>query len=875
MSRSKHATPKLPAELLERLGPSSNNSGKRKGKFGAPISRKEKRQTERAEKKSQRNQPRPFPPGGKSRSSNLNLTRDSERELSPPPKRRKVEPSALSEPALKPILKKKSQKLESLSVKPESTSLPEPPTKKSRALKEKLIEDDAEIAALEKKLGLKGKKKLPKSLEEDGLDDILEGLGDEPAVGSQKRKRSDYEEYLSSKRRGVSTDNDDDSDDDDSDEDDSDAEDDFDIESDGDELFNDGDVGSEISTDVEDEDDEEDFGKDEDGDENDPFDHSDSEQSQYEKPQRIRENPYLPGVSATAAPTAIVAKYVPPSMRGPPSSDQEVLTRIRRQLQNPLNKLSEANFLTILAEVEKVFDNNPRQYVTSILIDLLMERICIRTSLNDTFIILHAGFISAVYKVIGPHFGAQMLERIIAEFDKHYDIEKTSGDGNKQASNLIAFLADLYTFQMIGSRLAFDYIRLLLDSKLSDLNTELLLKILKNCGHQLRLDDPSALKEIVILLQKQVKIAGEEKLPVSVRTQFMIETINNLKNNRQKIGLVNANMAAEHTITMKKMLGSLTKSSEPLGVGLEDIRGTKKEGKWWLVGASWKNDTAAKQDEDAETSQKVAPNSAANEDETNELTDLVLLAKQQGMNTSIRRSIFLSIMSASDYKDAHQRLVKLKLKKTQELEIPRVLIRCAGAEQAYNPYYTLIARRLCGEHKYKWAFQYGLWTLFRRMGEKGDIEGEQEGEEDNEEDGNVDLRMLVNLGRMYGELIGEGGLAITILKTLDFPTLQSKTKSFLEITLLTTLKTATKLSRTKLSRKGKTGDATAATISSIFAKAKKEPRIVVGLQYFLAKEVDIAEFAETSGEKKALTAGLGIARATLALLASELPAVDA
>lgn len=756
MSRFKHATPKLPAELLDRLGPSSNNGGKRKGKFGAPLGRKEKRQAERAEKKSQRSQPRLLPPGGKPRLQNLNPPQEVEREPAPPPKRRKVEPSAFPEPAPKSILKK-SQKSKAPPQESDSSPSPPPPTRKSRAVKEKLDEDDAEIAALEKRLGLKGKKKLPKSLEEDGLDDILEGLGDDSDSGPQKRKRSDYEEYLSSKRRNVGAEAVD------PDIDDSEAEDDFDVESDEDDLLDDDDdIGSEDSTEVEVN---EDIEKDEDDEDmDDPFDQSDSDQSGDEEPQRVRENPYLPGVSTTVTPTPTptVAKYVPPSMRGPPSSDQEVLTRLRRQLQNPLNRLSEANFVTILGEVENVFNNNPRQYVTSILIDLLMERICVRTSLTDTFMILHAGFISAVYKVIGPHFGAQILERIITEFDKYYEIEKATGDGNKQASNLIAFLADMYTFQIFGSRLAFDYIRMLLDSNLSDLNTELLLKIIKNCGHQLRLDDPSALKEIVILLQKQVKIASEENRPISVRTQFMIETINNLKNNRQKTGLVNANMAAEHTITMKKMLGTLTKSSEPLGVGLEDIRGTKKEGKWWLVGASWKNDTVARVDEAAETTQDAAPISAANEDEVNESTDLALLAKQQGMNTSIRRSIFLSIMSASDYKDAHQRLIKLKLKKTQELEIPRVLVRCAGAEQVYNPYYTLIARRLCGEHKYKWAFQYGLWTLFRRMGEKGDIEGDED--LDNEEDGDVDLRMLVNLGRMYGELMGEGGLAITVLK---------------------------------------------------------------------------------------------------------------
>lgn len=86
--------------------------------------------------------------------------------------------------------------------------------------------------------------------------------------------------------------------------------------------------------------------------------------------------------------------------------------------------------------------------------------------------------------------------------------------------------------------------------------------------------------------------------------------------------------------------------------------------------------------------------------------------------------------------------------------------------------------------------------------------------------------------------------------------------------LLTTLKTAM-----KVSKKDKKTDSTAA-ISSIFAKAKKESQIIVGLQYFLTKEVNIADFAESSGEKKSLQSGLKIVQATLALLASDLPVVD-
>jgi nucleolar MIF4G domain-containing protein 1 len=120
-------------------------------------------------------------------------------------------------------------------------------------------------------------------------------------------------------------------------------------------------------------------------------------------------------------------------------------------------------------------------------------------------------------------------------------------------------------------------------------------------------------------------------------------------------------------------------------------------------------------------------------------------------------------MSATDYKDAHNRISKLRLKKSQQLEIPRVLIHCASAEEDYNPFYSLISRRVCSERKLKMAFQFSLWNLFKRMGE--DRENKQEDPDDDEDkDDELQLRSIVNLAKLFGALIAEDGLGIGVLK---------------------------------------------------------------------------------------------------------------
>lgn len=331
----------------------------------------------------------------------------------------------------------------------------------SQGVRDRLAADDAEIAALERALGIKGKKKLPKSFEEDGLDTLLDDLGDsstEVSGRSGKRKRTEEEEWLERKRRkarGIEEDERHDSAA-------SDEESEDDIESSGD-SSQDSDEGSDELED-------EQLGSDED-----KFSGFESETPSSPPPhKKIRENPY---VAPSSADGQALTKYIPPSRRGPASSDTEVLSQLRRQTQGLLNRLSEANMLSILGDIEKLYRDHPRQHVTSTLVDILLGLICDRAALQDTFIILHAGFIVAIYRVIGTDFGAQVVQRVVEEFTR-FDAADGRGNG-KETNNLVSLLAELYNFQMIGSTLIFDYIRMFLH-ELSEVNTELLLKVIRS-----------------------------------------------------------------------------------------------------------------------------------------------------------------------------------------------------------------------------------------------------------------------------------------------------------------------------------------------------------------------------------------------------------
>ncbi|KAI9658122.1 MAG: suppressor of glycerol defect [Trizodia sp. TS-e1964] len=800
------ATTKLPKQLIEELGVQSPSSFSKRG-LSKLKTRKDRRKDERLQKKSHRSQNNPkYPHAGLRQIPENDKELGTENELS----------DFLTEQAVPWQAGKNNPKSSLKKIANDPNILQDRSTlylrpKISQAVKDRIAADDAAIAALEKKLGLKGKKKLPKSFEEDGLDVLVEGLDEGnsgPSDSPEKRKRDEEEHWLENKRkkaRGMCVET----------KPKTGASEDLTVFA----TTNAG-KGSETETETE-------------------TDESDFDESKIEPIVRIRENPYIAPPGSGDSLTS--AKYVPPSLRGSSKNEKESLSRLRRQIQGLLNRLSEANILSILNEIESIYQKNPRHHVTSIILDLLLGLVSDCSALTDTFLILHAGFVAAAYKIIGTDIGAMLIQRLVEALDRHSKLD--SSEAGKEEANLIAFMSQLYNFQVVGSKIVFDYIQLFLE-EISENNTELLLKIIKNSGPQLRQDDPSALKDIVLLLQKAISRVGEST--ISVRTKFMIETINNLKNNRVKTAAVASAISSEHILRMKKILGSLntraTKGTEPLRVGLKDIKDCDKTGKWWLVGASWKNQNQPKYDS------VVSPTAANIKPADDETFDLLQLAKEQRMNTDVRRAIFISIMSASDYRDAHLRLKRLRLKKTQEIEIPRVLIHCSGAEEIYNPYYTLLAKKFSSEHKLKMAFQFGLWDLFKSMGEFGSDDEEMSLDEDKNED--IGPKRLVNLAKMFGAMLAGGQLGIGVLKNLRFTHLQPKTSTFLELLFITIMLNIPR---------GANVDKFDTTVNDIFTKSQGHIQMAHGLQYFLQKVVSRTDVASNQEDSKTIKQGCKIA----------------
>ncbi|KAJ2284414.1 suppressor of glycerol defect [Coemansia sp. RSA 370] len=536
------------------------------------------------------------------------------------------------------------------------------------------------------------------------------------------------------------------------------------------------------------------------------------------------------GVVEEKAVSANVGRYIPPSLRRKQTEEveDERVVAIRKTLQGQLNRLSESNIEGIVLQIEAQYQKYPRHHVTSVLTSLILQSIESRIHMLDTFLYVNAAIVGAVFRIVGLEPVAHLVQKLMEEFEQRFTqsmtefkaaqgAEASEGDAmttGKECQNLCVFVAELYNFQVISCQLVYDVIRLCIKD-INEFTAELLLKLIRISGQQLRKDDPLALKEIVRQVTETIGASGK----LSVRCKFMVESLTSLKDNRMRNEM---SQNAENVARLRRFLGNMDKrravgAVEPINIGLQDIRDVETKGKWWLVGSSWVGNQYT-----GDTDGPTALQKAQKDSDNAEMERLLKMAREQHMNTDIRRSIFITLLSSDDYADAFERLLKLDLKNAQAREMMRVILHCSGQEQAYNPYYTLVAYKLCSYHNtYRLTMQYALWDFLRELGES-DVGGlGRISEESSSLGANVPLRRIVNLAKTYAWLVDKQVLSLLILKTVTFARVGEQARVFFQVMFSTLF---------LLHKKQSAQDVQA--VYSVFQRAVSNPTMCHGILFF-------------------------------------------
>ena len=87
-------------------------------------------------------------------------------------------------------------------------------------------------------------------------------------------------------------------------------------------------------------------------------------------------------------------------------------------------------------------------------------------------------------------------------------------------------------------------------------------------------------------------------------------------------------------------------TTEPLRVSLTDLVESDTRGKWWLVGAGWAGNPLVEKQAKVQSAAPSKTLSRTSRDIGGGEEGLLELAREQGMNTDVRRSVFVILMTS-------------------------------------------------------------------------------------------------------------------------------------------------------------------------------------------------------------------------------------
>lgn len=439
------------------------------------------------------------------------------------------------------------------------------------------------------------------------------------------------------------------------------------------------------------------------------------------------------------------SKYVPPHLRNKEQADkdddkddQEKRLLVTRSLNSALNRLSEDTLISVAQQVAGIYSSNPTQIVNEQIWKNTKGSCVELPNLMTSLISVYTACLTGVHFQSGDtvQVGEAMLEYVVTELwqrlvtwraeattDAEIDDETFQKEiQSKHICNLLLMLGYLYNYNIVHCSLMFDVIRHLIEN-FSEVDIECLLILLSHCGRSLRSDDPLALKEIVLLVQK--KKSENSETASSSRAEYMISAIMDLKNNRRK---KQDNVFSEKAGKFRKLLGQIKSAAAKSGVSrasseaslrisLDDILNAETKGRWWRVGASWVGNQYQFSEESDKEDRKASTVPTTKTPDNQEDSLLLKLANKLRMNTDRKRSIFFIVMGGSDCEDTFEKLCRASLLQNRsERDVVRVLLECCGHEKSYNKFYGHLAARICEyQPQSRFSLQIAYWDAFKQF----------------------------------------------------------------------------------------------------------------------------------------------------------------
>ncbi|KAM0753413.1 MIF4G-domain-containing protein [Meredithblackwellia eburnea MCA 4105] len=333
-----------------------------------------------------------------------------------------------------------------------------------------------------------------------------------------------------------------------------------------------------------------------------------------------------------------------------------------------------------------------------------------------------------------PTIGELLISRLVVQFRRSF---KRNDKPTMTATT--TFLAQLVNQQVAHEVLALQILVLLLEKPTDD-SVEIAVSFMREVGLFLAETSPKANNGVFERFRAILHESGIDK-----RVQYMVEVLFQVRKDKFKDNPVIPEgldlVEEDDAITHKVMLDGELKVMEMLNVFKFDPEYASNEDKYKEIKTEILGDSDEEDDESGED---------ADEDDDDESDDeadgTVDVHDQTGTNVvNLRRTIYLTIMSALDFEEAVHKLLKINLGDGQEIEMNNMIVECCSQERTYSKFYGLMGERFC---KLNMAWSIAYEECFRTYYDTIH---------------RYETNRLRNIARFFGHLLSTDALPWTVL----------------------------------------------------------------------------------------------------------------
>ena len=358
---------------------------------------------------------------------------------------------------------------------------------------------------------------------------------------------------------------------------------------------------------------------------------------------------------------------------------------LRKSINGLVNKVNIANIKDIAPEI--IGENLIRGK------GLFCRSIMKSQMASPAFSHVYAALV-AVINTKFPEIGELLLKRIILQFKRSY-----RRNDKPICTAACKFIAHFVNQQLEHELIALEILALLLENPSAD-SVELAVGFVKEVGATLLDVSPKGLHSVFERF-RGILHEGE----IDKRVQFMIEGLfavrktnfEDFKAVLPELDLVELDDQITHELSLQDKVDAQTGLDVfRFDPNFEESEKRYDEIRKEILGESEEEEDDDDDDsgeeasgEDGESSEEEgeAPAGAVAPDQINDMTETDLV--------NLRRTIYLTIMSALDFEEAGHKLMKISIPPGKESELSSMIIECCSQERTFIKYYGLLAQRFC------------------------------------------------------------------------------------------------------------------------------------------------------------------------------------